>query len=122
MMVKKFIDFTTPLTEEQKLRFDALNNKNYNDIFLDEDCPPTTEEESDWHIYLMKKYRTRRISKEIIDNEKSQMNEEQREAYDYMRAKKIYIIEILKEHGGMTYGELKNYLKEHPFEPSKKSA
>ena len=32
------------------------------------------------------------------------------------------IIEILKEHGGMTYGELKKYLKEHPFESSKKSA
>ena len=122
MMVRKFIDFTAPLTEEQKSMLENLKNKSDDDIFLDEDCPPTTKEEADWHIYLMKKYHTRRITREIIELEKSQMNEEQRAAYEYMYSKKIYIIEILREHGGMTYGELKKYLKEHPFESSKKSA
>jgi hypothetical protein len=36
------------------------------DIVFDEDCPETTEEHAEEMIYLMRKYKTRRITKEIL--------------------------------------------------------
>ena len=122
MLIKKVIDVSAPLTAEQEAELEALEELDDDDIFMDEDCPPMIDEELDWLGYLINKYNTRSITKEIIDLEKSQMTEEQFAAYDYMRAKKAYIIEILKEQGGMKYGELKKYLKEHPFEAANKSA
>ena len=122
MMIRKYIDFNEPLTEEKKAELSALKEMSDDDIFYDEDCPPTIEEELEWWRYMMKKYQTRRITKEIIELEKSQMTEEQQVAYDYMNTKKSYIIEILKKSGGMKDCELKAYLKEHPFEYEQKSA
>lgn len=52
-----------PLTEEEKAELAALRDR---PITYDEDCPPTTEEETDEAIYLMNKYKTRRITKEIL--------------------------------------------------------
>lgn len=50
------------LTEEEKAEIAALKNR---PITYDEDCPPTTKEETDEAIYIMRKYKTRRITKEI---------------------------------------------------------
>ena len=52
-----------PLTEEEKAEIAALKDR---PIVYDEDCPPTTKEEADEAIYLMRKYKTRRITKEIL--------------------------------------------------------
>lgn len=52
-----------PLTEEEKAELAALKNR---PIVYDEDCPPTTEEEVEEAIYLMKKYKTRCLTKEIF--------------------------------------------------------
>ena len=122
MLIRKYIDFTEPLTENQKVELKALKEMSDDEIFYDEDCPPTIEEELEWWGYMMKKYNTRRITKEIIEVEKTQMTDEQMAAYEYMRAKKMYIIEILKKTGGMKDYELREYLKAHPFEYEKKSA
>ena len=51
-----------PLTEEEKAELAALKDR---PIVSDEDCPPTTDEQADETIYLMRKYNTRRITKEI---------------------------------------------------------
>ena len=52
-----------PLTEEEKAEIAALKDR---PITYDEDCPPTTKEEADEAIYLMRKYKTRCITKEIL--------------------------------------------------------
>ena len=51
-----------PLTEEEKAELAALKDR---PIVYDEDCPPTTKEEADEAIYIMRKYKTRRITKEM---------------------------------------------------------
>ena len=51
-----------PLTAEEKAEIAALKNR---PIVYDEDCPPTTKEEADEAIYIMRKYKTRRITKEM---------------------------------------------------------
>jgi len=51
------------LTEEEKAELAALKDR---PITYDEDCPSTTKEEADEAIYLMRKYKTRRITKEIL--------------------------------------------------------
>ena len=51
-----------PLTEEEKAELAALKDR---PIVYDEECPPTTKEEADEAIYLMRKYKTRRITKEM---------------------------------------------------------
>ncbi|MBR4904675.1 MAG: hypothetical protein IKZ53_08380 [Selenomonadaceae bacterium] len=50
------------MTAEEKAEIAALKNR---PITYDEDCPPTTKEEADEAIYLMNKYKTRRITKEM---------------------------------------------------------
>ena len=57
-----FLPKNAPLTEEEKAEIAALKDR---PIVYDEDCPPTTKEEADEAIYLMRKYKTRRITKEI---------------------------------------------------------
>ena len=52
----------TPLTEEQKAEIAALKDR---PITYDEDCPPMTEQQLAELRYLMRKYNTRRITKEI---------------------------------------------------------
>ena len=43
-------------------------------ITYDEDCPPLTEAEVDETLYLMKKYNTRIITKEIYEREFAEKN------------------------------------------------
>ena len=52
-----------PLTEEEKAEIAALKDR---PIVYDEDCPPMTEEQLDELDYLMRKYKTRCITKEIL--------------------------------------------------------
>ena len=52
-----------PLTEEEKAELAALKNR---PITYDEECPPMTEKELDELDYLIRKYKTRRITKEIF--------------------------------------------------------
>ena len=70
MLVRKWINLKAPLTEEQKAELAALREMSDEDIVYDEDCPPTTEEQVNCSIYLMKKYNTRRITKEILEMER----------------------------------------------------
>lgn len=58
-----FLPKDAPLTAEEKAEIAALKNR---PITYDEDCPPTTKEEADEAIYLMNKYKTRCITKEIL--------------------------------------------------------
>ena len=51
-----------PLTEEEKAEIAALKDR---PIVYDEDCPPMTDEQLDELDYLMRKYKTRRITKEM---------------------------------------------------------
>ena len=51
-----------PLTEEEKAEIAALKDR---PITYDEDCPPMTEEQLDELDCLIRKYKTRRITKEI---------------------------------------------------------
>ena len=63
MLVRKIINVAAPLTEEEKDELAALKNR---PITYDEECPPMTEEELDELDYLIRKYKTRRITKEIL--------------------------------------------------------
>ena len=51
-----------PLTAEEKAELAALKDR---PITYDEDCPPMTEEHLEELDYLIRKYKTRRITKEI---------------------------------------------------------
>ena len=51
-----------PLTAEEKAEIAALKGR---PVTYDEDCPPMTEEQLNELDYLMRKYKTRRITKEI---------------------------------------------------------
>ena len=62
MLVRKIINVAAPLTEEEKAELAALKDR---PITYDEDCPPMTEEQLDELDYLIRKYKTRRITKEI---------------------------------------------------------
>ena len=62
MLVRKIINVAAPLTEEEKAELAALKDR---PIVYDEDCPPMTEEQLDELDYLIRKYKTRRITKEI---------------------------------------------------------
>lgn len=62
MLVRKIINVAAPLTPEEKAEIAALKGR---PIVYDEDCPPMTDEELDELDYLIRKYKTRRITKEI---------------------------------------------------------
>lgn len=55
-----------PLTPEERAEIAALKDR---PIVFDEDCPPTTEEDAAESIRLMRKYKTRRLTKEIFMKE-----------------------------------------------------
>ena len=57
-----FLPKNAPLTAEEKAEIAALKDR---PITYDEDCPPSTEEQLDELDYLIRKYKTRRITKEI---------------------------------------------------------
>lgn len=63
MLIRTFINFDEPLTEEEKEEIRALKNR---PIVFDEDCMPISDEQWDYYEKLMKKYNTRRITKEIL--------------------------------------------------------
>ena len=52
-----------PLTEEEKAELAALKDR---PIVYDEDCMPLSEECERKNDYIMRKYNTRRITKEIL--------------------------------------------------------
>ena len=58
-----FLPKDAQLTAEEKAEIAALKNR---PITYDEDCPPMTEEQLDELDYLIRKYKTRRITKEIL--------------------------------------------------------
>ncbi|MBR3498646.1 MAG: hypothetical protein IKO05_06625 [Selenomonadaceae bacterium] len=62
MLVRKMINVAAPLTAEEQTELAALKDRS---ITYDEDCPPMTDEQLDELDYLMRKYKTRRITKEI---------------------------------------------------------
>ena len=57
-----FLPKDAQLTAEEKAEIAALKDR---PITYDEDCPPMTEEQLDELDYLIRKYKTRRITKEI---------------------------------------------------------
>lgn len=65
MIVRKVINVAAPLTEEERERLKILREMKDEDIVFDEDCPPMTDAQLDELDYLMRKYNTRRITKEI---------------------------------------------------------
>lgn len=66
MLVRKIINVAAPLTEEEKAELAALKDR---PIVYDEECPPMSEAELDELDYLIRKYKTRRITKEILMTE-----------------------------------------------------
>lgn len=63
MLIRTFINFDEPLTEEEKEEIRALKKR---PIVFDEDCMPISDEKWEYYEKLMKKYKTRRITKEIL--------------------------------------------------------
>ncbi|MBR4152950.1 MAG: hypothetical protein IKT98_08315 [Selenomonadaceae bacterium] len=62
MLVRKIINVAAPLTEEEKAELAALKNR---PIVYDEDCMPLSEESERKNDYIMRKYNTRRVTKEL---------------------------------------------------------
>lgn len=51
-----------PLTEEEKAEISALKDR---PIVFDEDCMPLSEECHQKNLYIMRKYNTRHVTKEL---------------------------------------------------------
>jgi len=62
-IVTYFLPKDAPLTAEEKAELAELKNR---PITYDEDCPPSTKEHLAEMAYLRRKYKTRRITKEIL--------------------------------------------------------
>ena len=54
------------LTDEQRQELEALKNMSDEDIIVDDDCPETTDEEWEFYSMLMRKYKTNRVTKEMV--------------------------------------------------------
>ena len=54
------------LTEEQKQELEQLRSISDEDIIVDDDCPETTDEEWAFYSCLMRKYKTNRVTKEMV--------------------------------------------------------
>ena len=61
-IVTYFLPKDAPLTEEEKAEIAALEGR---PIVFDEDCMPLSEECRKKNLYIMKKYNTRRVTKEM---------------------------------------------------------
>lgn len=70
-MVTEIIDVNAPLTPEEKAYLAALENR---PVIPDKDCPEMSDAEIAFYDYLTEKYKTRRITKEIILNEMSYLS------------------------------------------------
>lgn len=62
MIVRKIIDVKAPLTEKEKAEIAALKDR---PIVFDEDCMPLSEECERKNDYIMRKYKTRRVTREL---------------------------------------------------------
>lgn len=62
MLVRKIINVAAPLTEEEKAELAALKDR---PIVFDENCMPLSEECERKNDYIMRKYKTRRVTKEL---------------------------------------------------------
>ena len=58
-----FLPKDAQLTAEEKAELAALKNR---PITYDEECPPSTKEHLEEMAYLRRKYKTRRLTKEIF--------------------------------------------------------
>ena len=72
-----FLPENVELTEEEKAELAALKDR---PIVYDEDCPPMTEQQLDEMDYLIRKYKTRRITKEIKMKEFPERFQKRKEA------------------------------------------
>ena len=72
-----FLPENVELTEEEKAELDALKDR---PITYDEDCPPMTDRQLDEMDYLIRKYKTRRITKEIKMKEFPERFQKRKEA------------------------------------------
>lgn len=61
-----FLPKNAPLTAKEKAELDALKDR---PIVYDEDCPPMTGRQLDEMDYLIRKYKTSCITKEILTAE-----------------------------------------------------
>ena len=66
MLTREVIDVKAPLTTEEQAEIDALENR---PITFDDDCPEMSDAEIVFYDYLIKKYNTRHITKELVLNE-----------------------------------------------------
>ena len=76
-MVTYILHKGQPLTEEEKQQLEALREMPDEDIIVDEDCPEFTNEEWEFYDYLMKKYNTNRVTKEMVLHELQISNRKQ---------------------------------------------
>ena len=67
MIVRKTINVKEPLTPEEKAEIDALENR---PIVFDEDCMPLSEDVANFHDYIRRKHKTRRVTRELIELER----------------------------------------------------
>ena len=65
MLVRKVINIAAPQTEEQLERLKILREMKDEDIIFDEDCMPLSEECERKNEYIMRKYHTCRVTKEL---------------------------------------------------------
>ena len=65
-IVTYFLPKNAPLTPEEEAEIDALEGR---PIVFDEDCMPLSEDRRQEVQYLMQKYKTRRITKELWKKE-----------------------------------------------------
>ena len=58
-----------PLTPEEEAELEVLKGMSDEDIIVDEDCPEFSDEQWAFYDYLMKKYKTNNVTKEMVLNE-----------------------------------------------------
>lgn len=65
-IVTYFLPKNAPLTPEEEEEIDALEGR---PVVPDEDCPEISEEIWQKNLYLIQKYKTRRVTKEMWKKE-----------------------------------------------------
>ena len=62
MLVRKIIDVAAPLTAEERAEIAALKGR---PIVFDEDCMPLSDDVQQKNLFIMQKYNTRRVTREL---------------------------------------------------------
>ena len=62
MLVRKIIDVAAPLTAEERAEIAALKGR---PIGFDEDCMPLSDDVQQKNLFIMQKYNTRRVTREL---------------------------------------------------------